>query len=107
MTISVFPSLPHSEPVQRSNAVMHIQEGSRERETDLRIAAQGFEALFINQVLKSARSVSFGEGLGDSSGLEMTQSMLDMQLSDLGASHAGLGVAEAVYRQFAGIQRAM
>ncbi|MEM6679739.1 MAG: rod-binding protein [Pseudomonadota bacterium] len=76
--------------------------GSSSSTADLRAAAEGFEALFLNQVLKSARAVSFGEGLGDSSGLEMTQSMLDMHLSDMGAGRAGLGIAEAVYRQFAG-----
>ncbi|MEO0664459.1 MAG: rod-binding protein [Pseudomonadota bacterium] len=70
------------------------------READLRAAAQGFEALFIAQVLKSGRAASFGGGLGESSAMETTRSLLDTRLAEAGAERGSLGIAEAVYRQF-------
>ncbi|MEM8576953.1 MAG: rod-binding protein [Pseudomonadota bacterium] len=72
------------------------------QEAQLRQASEGFEALFISQVLKSGRAASLSEGLGDSSAMETTRSLLDTSLADAGASRGGLGIAEAVYRQFSG-----
>ena len=72
------------------------------REAELRSAAEGFEALFLHQVIKSARNASLGEALGASSAMETAQSMLDTKLSDIGAGRAGLGLADAIYQQFAG-----
>lgn len=72
------------------------------READLRNAAEGFEALFLHQVIKSSRNASLGEALGASSATETAQSMLDTKLSDIGAGRAGLGLADAIYQQFAG-----
>lgn len=100
MTAPSFSALPLQHAADGPIASARSPESARDG--DLRAAAEGFEALFLNQVLKSARAASFGGALGDSSGLETTQSMLDMQLSDIGANRAGLGLAEAVYRQFSG-----
>lgn len=75
------------------------------QEAQLRQAAEGFEALFISQVLKSARAASLGEGLGESSAMQTTRSLLDTSLADAGASRGGLGIAEAVFRQFSATAR--
>lgn len=69
-------------------------------ETRLKEVAEGFEALFLQQMLKSARSASLGEGLFDSSGQEKVQSLLDQTLTETGASHSNLGIARALYQQF-------
>lgn len=77
-----------------------VQARAMRNETRLREAAQGFEALFLSQVLKSARNTSFGDSLVDSSANRTTQSLLDSKLTEIGAGRAGLGLSEAIYRQF-------
>ncbi|MEL6550188.1 MAG: rod-binding protein [Pseudomonadota bacterium] len=69
---------------------------------DLLEAARGFEALFLTQVLKTARAASLGEALGEGQGMDTTRTLLDQALADAGAQRAGLGLAEAIHRQFAG-----
>jgi flagellar protein FlgJ len=69
-------------------------------EQRLRSASEGFEALFVNQILKSARNSSLGPSLLESSATETTQSMLDSKLAEVSAGRAGLGLADAIYRQF-------
>lgn len=69
-------------------------------EERLRSASEGFEALFVTQILKSARSASLGPSLLDSSATDNVQSMLDSKLAEVSAGRAGLGLAEAIYRQF-------
>lgn len=66
----------------------------------LRDASEGFEALFVTQILKSARSTSLGPSLLDSSATDTAQSMLDSKLAEVSAGRSGLGLADAIYRQF-------
>ncbi|WP_417727017.1 rod-binding protein [Roseovarius sp.] len=70
------------------------------QEDRLRGAAEGFEALFLNQILQSGRAASFGDSLTESSATQTAQSLLDSTLTDVGAGRAGLGLSEAIYRQF-------
>lgn len=83
-----------------SSLALDPQHANAQRAADLRAASQGFEALFLQQVLKSARAASLGEGLGESSALETTRSLLDMRLAEAGSARGGLGIAEAVFQQF-------
>lgn len=69
-------------------------------EQNLREASEGFEALFLNQILKSARSTSLGPSLLNSSATDTAQSMLGSKLAEVSAGRAGLGLADAIYRQF-------
>ncbi|MBW4973956.1 rod-binding protein [Roseovarius mucosus] len=66
----------------------------------LRGAAEGFEALFLNQILQSGRAASFGDSLTESSATQTAQSLLDSTLTEVGAGRSGLGLSEAIYRQF-------
>jgi flagellar protein FlgJ len=72
------------------------------QEARLRKAADGFEALFVQQMLKAARSASLGDGLLDNSGQEKMRDMMDQTLAETSAGSTGLGLSDAVYRQFAG-----
>lgn len=89
--------LPAVSPVAAPDSV---QARAMRHESNLREAAQGFEALFLSQVLKSARNTSFGDSLVDSSANRTTQSLLDSKLTEIGAGRAGLGLSEAIYQQF-------
>ena len=69
----------------------------------LREVAGQFEALFLEQVLKSMRSASIGEGLFDSQQSEMFEEMYDKQLAkDLSSSGGGIGLADMLVRQLGG-----
>jgi flagellar protein FlgJ len=64
----------------------------------LRAAAQQFEALFMNMVMKSMRQATSQEGLFDNDQSRMYTSMLDQQISQNFAKR-GIGLADAMIRQ--------
>ena len=74
-----------STPAQRSDRLMQ--------------AAEGFEALFLTQVMQTARAASLGDGLLEGTGMDTTNSMLDQALGEAGAGRSGFGLAQAIYRQ--------
>ncbi|MBQ1203205.1 MAG: rod-binding protein [Loktanella sp.] len=67
----------------------------------LRQSADGFEALFLNEMLKAGRTTSFADDLTESSATQTSRAMLDTVLAERSAGNAGLGLSDAIYRQFA------
>ncbi len=66
----------------------------------LKEAAEEFESLFVNYMLKSMRkTVMKSELLGSGLGGDIMESMFDEKLSQNLASHSNLGIAELVYQQ--------
>ncbi|THC40456.1 flagellar assembly peptidoglycan hydrolase FlgJ [Massilia sp. Mn16-1_5] len=61
-------------------------------------AAQQFEALFINQMMKSMRDATPSDGLMDNQQTKMFTGMLDQQLSQNMAKR-GMGLADVLVRQ--------
>ena len=59
-------------------------------------AAQQFEALFIHQMLKSARAAKLDDGLFDSEALNQFQDMQDAKLSETMAVHTPMGIGKAL-----------
>jgi flagellar protein FlgJ len=68
----------------------------------LRQAGEGFEALFLTMLLKSGRAGLPGDDLTGSGAVTSAFGMLDAHLAQDGATAAGLGIADAVVRQFSG-----
>ncbi|MHB1093210.1 flagellar assembly peptidoglycan hydrolase FlgJ [Thiobacillus sp.] len=64
----------------------------------LKAAAQQFEAVFMNMLMKSMREASPQDGMFDSEQTRMYTSMLDQQLSQKLASR-GIGLADMMVRQ--------
>lgn len=83
---------------QAKNRVAQAQINEDQKLWD---AANGFEALFLQEFLKSGRAFNLGEDLLGSSGVTSMQSLLDMEYAQLGGGDRGLGIARAVYEQFA------
>lgn len=75
-----------------------------DRQGALREAAQQFEALFLQMMLKSMRSASLGEGILDNAQSKQYRDMLDSQLSLSLSKGRGLGLADAIVRQLGGGQ---
>lgn len=67
----------------------------------LRAAAQAFESVFLQELMKSGRAAKLGEDILGSSAADTHTSLLDMQLADTAARRTGFGIAQAVYDQFA------
>ncbi|MGS4946803.1 rod-binding protein [Meridianimarinicoccus sp. RP-17] len=68
----------------------------------LRAAAQAFESVFLQELMKSGRAAQLGEDILGSSAADTHRSLLDMQLADSASRRTDFGIAQAVYDQFAG-----
>lgn len=64
-----------------------------------RAAAQQFEALFLNMMLKSMREATPQEGLFDDSNTQLYTSMLDSQLAQSLSKGKSIGLADMLVRQ--------
>jgi peptidoglycan hydrolase FlgJ len=67
----------------------------------LKAAAQQFEALFLQMVLKSMRDASPREGMFDSEQTRLYESLLDQQMGQVMASKGGTGLAALIEKQLA------
>lgn len=70
----------------------------------LKDVAQQFESIFINMIFKNMRdaNASIGGDLFDSSQTKQYTEMMDSQLAQSMASSGGIGLADALIRQFEG-----
>ena len=69
---------------------------------ELRRAADSFEAIFVAQFIKTARSSKLASDVFGNQASETYQSMLDDQYARKLASSANLGIAEALVNQLSG-----
>ena len=69
--------------------------------------ARQFESLLINQMVKSMRQASLGEGILDSDQSLFYRDMFDQQLSLHLSENGGIGLAAAIERQLEGAQAAL
>ncbi|HTY99112.1 MAG TPA: flagellar assembly peptidoglycan hydrolase FlgJ [Rhodocyclaceae bacterium] len=67
----------------------------------LKAAAQQFEAVFLQMVLKSMRDATPHEGLFESEQTRMYESLLDQQLAQVLSAKGGTGLAEMIEKQLA------
>lgn len=70
----------------------------------MRAAARQFEALFTQQLLKSAREAKVGDDLMGGQQTEFYQSMFDQQIAQQLSAGNGLGIADLLVRQLLGKQ---
>ena len=68
--------------------------------TSLEEAADQFEALFLAQMLKSARAAKLSEELLGNSATDTYYSMMDNELAMKLSKTGNFGIAEALIRQF-------
>lgn len=67
---------------------------------ELRRTAAGFEEMFLVFMLRAGRASGVGDSLTGGTAVSSTRDMLDAQLARSAAGRPGLGIAEAVVRQF-------
>ncbi len=70
---------------------------------ELRKAAQAFEAIFLRQLLASARATDFGgDDIFSGQGLEQFEAMRDEHFADISSQNkGGLGLARSIEEQLA------
>jgi len=83
------------------NALSTLKRGARSNDpAAIKAAAQQFEALFLQMVLKSMRDATPREGLFDSEQTRMYESLLDQQLAQvMSAKGGGTGLAAMIEKQ--------
>ena len=70
------------------------------RTADLQAAAEQFEALFIHQLLKQARSAKLAEDILGSEAADTYNEMLDQERAKQLSAQMDLGIAGALVKQF-------
>ncbi|MBI5889469.1 MAG: flagellar assembly peptidoglycan hydrolase FlgJ [Nitrosomonadales bacterium] len=75
-------------------------------EQALKLAAQQFETVFLNMMLKSMREATPQDGIFDSEQTRMFTGMLDQQLAQSMATSRGVGLAEVMVKQLSRTQAA-
>ena len=73
---------------------------TKSRPADLQSAAEQFEALFIHQLLKQARSAKLAEDILGSEATDTYTEMLDQERAKQLSAQMDLGIAEALVKQF-------
>lgn len=73
-----------------------VDDSRRANKANLDKAAQQFEAVFVNMMLKEARKTSLGGGMFDSNSLKTFRDMQDNQISQEMAKRGTLGIAKAM-----------
>ena len=94
-------SLPLSSLTLRMDQLREIPE-ARAKNNDVRLleASNEFEAIFIQQMLKTMRKTSLESGfIKKSEGEKIFRSMLDEQYAILSAKSGRLGLGEMIYQQ--------
>ena len=89
--------------VMGQNMVDQVLSKDRKKlsnEMSLEQVAQEFESIFVNQMLKSARSTKLAEGILDNEAYGTYQSLLDQEYSKTLAKNHNFGIAEGLVRQF-------
>lgn len=67
----------------------------------LREAAQGFEAIFVRQMLAAARTTTFGNDMFKEQGNETFTQMRDERFADIAAKSGAFGLAKQLEVQLA------
>jgi flagellar protein FlgJ len=88
-------------PINASPMSQIKTPNAEDKAAQLKQASEGFESLFLQEMLKAGRSASLAEdNLFTSSAVKTSESLLDAELAKSSAGQAGLGIAEAIYQQF-------
>ena len=73
--------------------------GEYKEEKELKALAQQFEAIFMNQLMKSMRETLPKEGLLSSFSVDMYESMFDQEVAGEMSKGRGMGLADVLYTQ--------
>lgn len=85
------------------SGLAELKAGARQKSPEARReAARQFEALFLQQVLKTMRQAGAALGTEESDGVALAQDLFDRQVALALAGRGGVGLARAIERQLGG-----
>ena len=82
-----------------TSATSHMSRISPAQTTIEEVAEQ-FEALLVNELMKSSRAAKLSDDLLNNSGSKPFLQMMDQEIAQTVSQHNNLGIAEALIRQF-------
>ena len=71
-----------------------------DRRSSLEVVAQQFEAIFVNELMKTSRAAKLSEDILSNSGTQPFLEMMDQEFSQTISKRNSLGIAEALVQQF-------
>ena len=74
----------------------HSAGGAGAGRTDLASAAKAFEAIFVRQMLATARRADFGDGLFSSQAMDTFRQMQDERFAEIAANTGAFGLARVI-----------
>ena len=93
-------SIPGLDPKTAFNIGIESSKKINPNNTSLNDAAEKFEALFLAQMLKSARAAKLSEDVLGNSASDTFYNMMDNELAGKLSKAGNFGIAEALIRQF-------
>ena len=78
----------------------HIEQQKTPEEVELRAVAEQFEAMFVNELMKSSRAAKLFDDPLNTSASEPFIEMMDQEISQKVSDQSSLGIAEAIISQF-------
>jgi len=71
-----------------------------DRRASLEEVAQQFEAIFVNELMKTSRAAKLSDDILSNSGTQPFLEMMDQEFSQTISKRNSLGIAEALVQQF-------
>jgi len=71
-----------------------------DRRASLEEVAQQFEAIFVNELMKTSRAAKLSDDILSNSGTQPFLEMMDQEFSQTISKRSSLGIAEALVQQF-------
>ena len=71
-----------------------------DRRASLEEVAQQFEAIFVNELMKTSRAAKLSDDILSNSGAQPFLEMMDQEFSQTISKRNSLGIAEALVQQF-------
>lgn len=84
-----------------------LAAAAKSGQTDkLKAAAQGFEAVFLRQMIGSMRSASLGDDIFGSDAGSQFRDMSDARTADEMSKQGSFGIAQMIMKQYQGVAKA-
>ena len=87
-------------PSQSSVVLTTLENVKKDEQSSLAEVAEQFEAIFVNELMKAARSAKLYDDPLNTSGSTPFLEMMDRELSQIVSEQSNLGIAEAIVNQF-------
>ena len=97
--MKIIPSLQQNLAQSENTKIGLLDDSKTNNESSLQMAADQFEAIFLENLLKQARESKLSDGIFDTSADHNFVEMFDKELANTSSKLVDIGIAEAIIRQ--------